>query len=149
MKNLCKSFSSGSSKSGAAPRGKTSQEPRVTTTQARHQPGHSPTVPEQGRLVTACSISCPVTIRQGEITSWVQGPSRKFSQKQQEAGLEVRLWIVLGSSRKFSQQVRITGDRAVPSPTYNIAQAKTEDLDLPELKWSSWTGGQSVGRSPR
>lgn len=79
------------------------------------QGGHSPTVPEQGRLVTACSISCPVTIRQGEITSWVQGPSRKFSQKQKEAGLEVRLWIVLGSSRKFSQQVRVTGGRAVPT----------------------------------
>ncbi|KAK4825976.1 hypothetical protein QYF61_003545 [Mycteria americana] len=85
-----------------------------------------------------------VTTRQGEITSWVQRPSRKFSQKQREAGLEVRLWIVLGSSRKFSQQVRITGDRAVPSSTYNIAQAKTEDSDLPELKWSSWTRGQRV-----
>lgn len=90
-------------------------------------PGWSPqrqgqglhTVPKRGRLWTACSHQPSSDIRQCEMTSWIQDPSRKCSQKQRGAGLG-------GNTVELLQEVHsaIQGKRRcdLHSPAHNPVQ---------------------------
>lgn len=148
LKNLCNNFFIREQQEwGSSMR---EDEPGAQGDQHRGR-GPAQDFPQQGTVPQCLSragcwqlvpISSPVTIRQCEMNSWIQGPSRKFSQKQQETGLGVRLWScgLLQEVHSAIQDKR-RWDCAQPCTQYSS--------DLPELQWNSWTGGQSGDRSLR